>query len=114
MNISWTNPLWSSCLFLIYVVTSCLGLYLVKAAEYWKTPVFAVGFVLYGAGALMWMVILRLMPLSVAFPIAAGSLIIGTLLTGVLFLNEKVSIVHIAGSLLILTGIVLIAINRRG
>ena len=97
---------------MIYVVTSCFGLYLVKAAEDWKTPSFAIGFVLYGAGALIWIAILRLMPLSFAFPIAAGSLVIGTVLTGIFFLNENVAAWHIAGSFMIVIGIALIAATR--
>ncbi|MCD2450818.1 hypothetical protein GO003_010490 [Methylicorpusculum oleiharenae] len=112
MNINWINLIWSASLFVIYIITSCFGLYLIKAAEGWKTPAFATGFVLYGAGAVLWMVILRLMPLSFAFPIAAGSLVIGTMLTGMFFLSETITIWQIAGAFLIITGIVLIAINR--
>ena len=112
MNINWTNPLWSASLFVIYIITSCFGLYLIKVAEGWKAPAFAIGFVLYGAGAVIWMVILRLMPLSFAFPIAAGSLMIGTMLTGVLFLSETITAWHIAGAFMIITGIALIATNR--
>ncbi len=73
---------------------------------------FAAGFGLYAAGAIMWMVILRLMPLSFAFPIAAGSLVIGTLLTGFFFLGESVTFGHVAGSIFIVIGIILIAVNR--
>ncbi len=58
------------------------------------------------------MVILRLMPLSLAFPIAAGSLVLGTMLTGAFLLNETVSPIHIVGAVLILAGITLIATNR--
>jgi len=112
VNINWINLLWSASLFVIYIITSCFGLYLIKAAEGWKTPTFAIGFVLYGIGAVLWMVILRLMPLSFAFPIAAGSLVIGTMLTGMFFLSETITAWHIAGAFMIITGIVLIAINR--
>lgn len=112
MNINWTNPLWSASLFVIYISTSCFGLYLIKAAAGWKTPAFVIGFALYGTGAVIWMAILRLMPLSFAFPIAAGSLMIGTMLTGAFFLNETIPAWHIAGAFMIITGIVLIAINR--
>jgi len=121
VNVSWTNPfvtmnwtnhLWSASLFIIYIITSCFGLYLIKAADGWKTPAFAIGFVLYGAGAVIWMVILRLMPLSFAFPIAAGCLIIGTMLTGAYFLNETITSWHMVGALMIITGITLIATNR--
>jgi multidrug transporter EmrE-like cation transporter len=112
VNISWTNPIWSASIFVIYVITSCSGLYLLKAAEGWKAPAFAIGFVLYAAGAVIWMVILRMMPLSFAFPIAAGSLMIGTTLTGFFLLSENVTVWHITGIFMIITGIVLIAANR--
>jgi multidrug transporter EmrE-like cation transporter len=85
---------------------------LIKIAENWKTPTFAAGFVFYGAGAVIWMVILRLMPLAFAFPIAAGALMIGTTLTGVFLLGENVALGHLAGAFMILLGIVLIAANR--
>ena len=104
-----TNPVFSVFLFMIYVVTSCSGLYGMKAAEGWKTLPFFIGFALYGAGAVMWLGILRLFPLSFAFPIAAGSLVVGTTCIGVLFLHETVSVWHLAGSLCIITGIALIA-----
>ena len=106
MNINWTNPLWSASLFLIYLSISCFGLYLIKSATDWKTSSFIIGFLIYGAGALIWMVILRLMPLSFAFPIAAGSLIIGTMLTGVFFLNESILVWHIVGAFMIIIGII--------
>lgn len=112
MNVNWTNSIWSVSIFVIYLIASCYGLYLIKVAESWKTPAFVVGFVLYGVGAVIWMVILRLMPLSFAFPIAAGSLVIGTMLTGILFLNESVSVWHIIGTTLIITGIAFIAATR--
>jgi multidrug transporter EmrE-like cation transporter len=112
VNINWTSPFWSVSLFVIYIITSCVGLYLIKAAEGWRAPAFAIGFILYAAGAIMWLVILRLLPLSLAFPIAAGSLIIGTMTTGAFFLSETITVWRMAGAFLIITGITLIAITR--
>ena len=112
MNIGSTSHAWNAALLAAYVAMSCYGLYLIKAAPGWKTLVFAFGFALYAAGAVLWLVILRLMPLSLAFPIAAGSLVIGTLLTGVLFLDETVTTLHAVGAMLILVGITLIAANN--
>ncbi len=109
MKINLSNPFFAAILFVIYVATSCSGLYFMKAAAGWKTPSFILGFGLYGAGALMWMGILRLFPLSFAFPIAAGALVVGTTLIGVFFLNETVSIWHLSGSACIIAGIALIA-----
>ena len=97
MKINLTNPFFSVILFVIYVVTSCSGLYFMKAAEGWKTLTFIIGLAL------------RLFPLSFAFPIAAGALVVGTTLIGIFFLHETVSFWHLSGSLFIIAGIALIA-----
>jgi multidrug transporter EmrE-like cation transporter len=102
----------SALLLVAYVAMSCVGLYMLKAAPGWKTPMFGAGFLLYAGGAALWLVILRLLPLSFAFPVAAGSLVIGTLLTGIFFLAETVTLIHATGAMLILAGITLIAVNR--
>ena len=112
MNINWANPLLSVGLFVIYIITSCFGLYLIKASESWRSSSFVFGFGFYAAGALLWMAILRLMPLSFAFPIASGALVVGTMLTGAFFLNETVTTWQTAGALMIITGIAIIAVNR--
>jgi multidrug transporter EmrE-like cation transporter len=83
-----------------------------KAAEFIKSKGFLTGLLLYVSGALIWMVILRLMPLSLAFPIAAGVLVIGTMLTGVLLLGEIVTTWQLAGSVMIMIGIALMGIGK--
>ena len=112
MNYSWIKPVALLVLFLVYIAASCGGLYLVKAASGWKTPSFFIGFGLYGAGAILWMIILRLLPLSLAFPVAAGSLVIGTMLTGIFFLSEQVSRGHMVGACLVVAGITLMVTTR--
>ena len=95
-------------LFVVYVAASCLGLYLLKAAPGWKSPGFVFGFLVYAAAAVLWLVILRLWPLSVAFPVAAGAFIIGTTAVGALMLQEQVSMLRICGAISILAGITMI------
>ena len=112
MKTSSISPIWSALLFLVYISTSCVGLYLIKAASGWKSTVFFTGVALYVIGAGMWMGILRLMPLSFAFPIAAGSLVIATMLTGTILLKETVTTWQVGGALMIIMGIALIASNR--
>ncbi len=80
-----------------------------KAAASWSSAKFMVGLLLYGLGAIAWLIILRLYPLSVAFPVASGALMIGTTLAAVTFLKEPVSMVHILGIILIGIGIVILA-----
>lgn len=83
-----------------------------KSSVVIKSGVFLTGFIFYGIGAVIWMVILRLMPLSLAFPVAAGTLVIGTTITGIFLLNETVTVWQIAGSAMIMTGIALSAVGR--
>jgi multidrug transporter EmrE-like cation transporter len=97
----------------VYVVTSCLGLYLIKAADVWKSVPFAFGVLLYGLGAALWLVILRYLPLSFAFPIAAGGLIVCTMLTGRVFLKEAISSPQMIGAALIIFGIFFTAAARK-
>ena len=92
-------------LFAAYVLTSCLGLYMIKAAQGWKTFGFFTGVALYGIGAALWLVILRFFPLSLAFPVAAGALIVCTMVTGRVFLQEIVSPLQLVGACLIILGI---------
>ena len=112
MKASSISLVWSTLLFFVYITTSCVGLYFIKAASGWKTLVFFTGVALYVVGAVMWMGILRIMPLSFAFPIAAGSLVIGTMLTGTILLKETVTNWQAGGALMIIMGIALIASNR--
>lgn len=108
----WTNALSAAGLLVIYALTSCLGLYLIKVAEAVKSQTFLLGLILYVVGAAIWMIILRLLPLSLAFPIAAGVLVIGTMLTGAVFLSENVTAWQIAGAVMIMAGITLMAMGR--
>jgi multidrug transporter EmrE-like cation transporter len=109
---NWSSPVSSAVLFVAYITTSCVGLYLIKAAGDWRTATFMYGLVLYALGAALWMVILRLLSLSFAFPIAAGALVVGTMLTGFFFLGEHISTQQVGGAILIVSGIALIAISR--
>ena len=102
------NKIYVVLLFVVYIVISCLGLFMIKLAPSFKSAEFAGGFFLYGLGAALWMIILRQLPLSLAFPVAAGSLIIGTMLVGVFFLNEAVPLLHVFGAGAIIFGIYLI------
>jgi len=95
-------------LFCSYVLVSAAGLVLIKQAAEVYSGRFVTGFLLYGAGFLIWLWILRRLPLSMAFPAAAGALITATVLGGYLFLGEKLSATQAVGVLLILAGIALV------
>jgi len=100
MTIAW--------LFCGYVLASAAGLVLIKQADTTWSWRFATGFLLYGAGFLVWLWLLRRLPLSVAFPTAAGALIAATVLGGYVFLGEKLLAPQVIGIALILVGIVLV------
>ncbi|MEE2690919.1 MAG: hypothetical protein VX640_05180 [Pseudomonadota bacterium] len=106
-------PIAMALIIALYVLVSVSGLTLIKSAEQMVSAPFAAGMALYGGGFLIWIfIILRSLPLSVAFPVAAGALIVGTQIGGVLYLKEQVQITHIAGVLLIMLGIALIFLDK--
>jgi multidrug transporter EmrE-like cation transporter len=100
-------------LLLVYVAISTSGMVLLKTAPGALSPGFAAGFALYAAGFALWYLLLTTMPLSVAFPLAAGSLIIGTQIMGYFFLNETLGFVHCLGVALLLAGIAVIYLATR-
>lgn len=107
-----THALLRILLLLTYTVSSVAGMALIKAAPALLSPKWLVGFALYLAGFGIWMgVILRLMPLSQAFPIAAGALMLGTQLVGWVVLKERITLPHLAGTALILMGVALVSLT---
>lgn len=91
-----------------YALISAFGLYKIKAADGLQDHALWIGAFFYGSGFLIWLFILRKFPLSISFPIAAGSLIIATQAFGFFLLKETISTIHLAGVALILGGIALI------
>lgn len=109
MKMSFFEPLKPVVLFSTYVVLSCLGLYLLKVAPVWLSLRFGLGCLLYALGAAMWLVILRHYALSLAFPVAAGALTLGTSLVGIFCLGETLTRVQVVGMLVILVGITMLS-----
>ncbi|MGA0561353.1 EamA family transporter [Ancylobacter sp. VNQ12] len=72
------------------------------------TPWLIAGIAVYVAEFLIWIRILALVPLAVAFPLASLN-ILGVLGASRLLLGEKLGRNHWAGALLIMAGIVLVA-----
>ena len=90
---------------------SCIGLYWLKSATDWWTLKFISGAFFYILGAAIWLVILKMYPLSIAFPIASGALMIGTTVVGYFFLKENISWLHLLGIMLISSGISILALQ---
>ena len=72
---------------------------------------FILGCAAYGSVFLIWYYVLTRMPLSTAFPIAAGSLIVSVQIVGYRFLSEPLALSHLTGIALILVGIGVIFAN---
>ena len=97
-----------------YVLCSVAGLAMIKAAPGYFTMTFVTGALAYAAGFAIWLfVIIRALPLSVAFPISAGALIIGTQIGGAVFLKETMSFAHIVGSVVVMIGIGIIYLSME-
>lgn len=102
-------------LLLGYTIVSVAGMVLMKSAGSPFSLKAGMGFVLYLAGFIIWIgIILRLMPLSQAFPMAAGTLMLGTQLAGWLLLKERIGIPQGAGVMLILAGVILVSTASHG
>ena len=93
---------------LVYASVSSFGLYKIKSATSIFNFGFAIGLVLYGLGFVLWLYILKTHPLSIAFPVAASSLIIATQLIGLFLLHEPLGLSKICGLLFIIIGIALL------
>ena len=93
---------------IVYTILSTYGLFKIKQSQLAVGFDFAFGFAFYLAGFALWMYMLKLFDLSVAFPMAAGALIVATQLVSYAFLNESFTLVKVCGSMLIIAGIFLI------
>lgn len=103
------HELMRTALLLGYAVVSVAGMVLLKAAGSPFSVKGAIGFALYLAGFVIWIgIILRIMPLSQAFPLAAGALMVGTQLAGWLLLKEHIGLPQGLGVALILAGVTLV------
>lgn len=88
-----------------YAALSAGGLAAMKAGKS-PSPQYLAGFAAYGAAFAVWLfVILPSMPLSVAFPVSAGAIVLATLALGALVLGETLTPVKVVGALLIIAGI---------
>lgn len=94
---------------LAYAAMSAGGLALMKAAGKPASIEYVAGFGLYGAAFCVWLfLILPNLPLSIAFPVSAGAIVLATLVIGQTFLSEPATPAKIGGALLIVAGIVAI------
>ena len=66
------------------------------------------GLLLYGAGAIIWLLVLAKVDVTLAYPLVGLGFIL-TMLFGIFLLGEHVTLSRAAGTLLIVSGVVLLA-----
>ena len=113
-------------LILIYVICSSLGLVLLKmglnngasvilssACLEIKIHMFMItGATLYVLSFLLDMVVMSRFNLSYVYPISAGLIYIAILAFSILILKEKISMIQITGTMIILVGIMIMNIKK--
>jgi multidrug transporter EmrE-like cation transporter len=98
-----------------YLLSSSAGLLLIKKSTGVLTVDFILGNLLYIVGYVIWIgVILRLLPLSLAFPIASAGLLVASQLTGVIFLGEHFDIYNGSAMLLMLAALAILLVKAEG
>ena len=95
-------------LILLYLLVSNLGLFLIKSNMDRVTLLGAVGFAAYVAGFLIWLVVLKRLPLSIAFPVMSGALVLTTQFVGKYALKESLDLMQWIGVGCVLLGITII------
>lgn len=81
------------------------GLHWLRIAQ---SPAIWSGLVLYGVATLLWFAVLTRLPLSVAYPMQSMAYVLGLLAAWFIF-DETLSATKIAGCVVILIGVYLIA-----
>jgi multidrug transporter EmrE-like cation transporter len=71
------------------------------------TPLVFLGFVFIFGGSLFWLAVLSKWDLSLAYPLLSISYI-ASLFVGALFLGEQVTLIRIAGVVVVVAGVILI------
>jgi len=93
-----------------YILISTIGLVFLKMSDGRLMSLSGgAGIFFYGAGFIVWYLILTNNPLSVAFPIAAGGLIVATQIAGQIIFKENLNLLHLGGVFMIIIGISLVA-----
>lgn len=73
-----------------------------------STPFVIIGFICYGVGALLWLVVLSKTELSYAYPMVSLSYII-VILGSIMLFNEDVSLLRWIGVILVCLGVCIVA-----
>ncbi len=96
---------------LIYALTSGYGLYMLKASNLVPGITLVAGVLAYGVGFAIWLWTLKRYDLSIAFPIAAGALMIASQFFG-RQLGEAFTTTKFVGIAFIIVGSWILSSNR--
>jgi multidrug transporter EmrE-like cation transporter len=72
-----------------------------------QEPLVWLGFVLYGAGALVWLLVLAKWDLSKAYPLVGLGFLL-TMASSILMLGERLDLQRVLGTLLVVTGVLFV------
>ena len=100
-------------LVVVQVLLSVGGMYKIKTAAGLIEMDFMVGFTCYAASFVIWVVLLRLYPVSIVFPLAVAVNLVATQILGIYILGEKYGYVQLAAVGLIVSGVVLLSIASK-
>jgi len=93
-------------LIFMYVLFSCIGMFLMKKATSVRTGKFIIGLFVFGASSFLWIMTLRVSPLATTFPLATGLLTITSTMVGKFSLKEDFNQIKIYGSAMIVLGMI--------
>ena len=95
--------------FFAYILCSSAGFVLVKKSSEIASIYFVLGNALYVLGYIIWIgIILRSLPLSVAFPLASAGLLVASQIAGKIFLDENLDLYNLVSILLMLGGLLVL------
>jgi multidrug transporter EmrE-like cation transporter len=110
---------------LIYLILTVNGLFLFKKGGNGNTfelsfynikmnlsTLSIVGIICYALSFLMWLSIIKDNNLSYIYPIANGLVTILTVLGGIYIFKEKINIIQVIGTILIILGVLLINLKK--
>ena len=98
-------------LFFVYAIVGTFGLYKIKVFGSWFDADFFLGCVAYAASSLIYLLIIRITPLSTSVPVLTSMLIVSTCLIGVWYFDEPLNFNKLIGIMFIIAGIIFISKN---
>ena len=97
----------------MYFILGSFGLLKIKQAETVLSFVFFSGMMLYGMSFFVWLIIARRLPISIAFPICSGGLLVMSQIIGYFLLGELFSTYKCIAVLMIAIAIILLAVDMN-